>query len=203
MNNKIFNAPNILTIVAGLGAGLLAANLLLKEPHPEVIELGELPQVTSRADALPPIKLPDLRDTERDISEWYGKPLIINFWATWCAPCLREMPLLQIAHETGSNFTVIGIAADRTEDVKSNVAESGYTYPMLIGEQEALEISDQLGFDFMGLPFTVFTDAQGAILKIHVGELHAEELQQYLTIMNALGDSSISTGQARLDMQNI
>jgi len=200
MNKHFFNASNLFTIAAGLGAGLLTANFLLQDPAPEVSEFGAMPEPAVQVSELPPIVLPDLNDVQQDIKNWYGKPLIINFWATWCAPCRREMPLLQIAHETSTSYSVIGIAADRIEDVRSYVAESGYTYPVLTGEQEALQLSEQLGFDFLGLPFTVFADATGKILRIHVGEIYAAELDSYIGIIRQLAAGEISSEAAREQM---
>lgn len=200
MNKPIFNAPNLLTIAAGLGAGLLTANFLLKDPAPEISELGGMPEPAVQVNELRPIALPDLNDVQQDIRNWYGKPLIINFWATWCAPCRREMPLLQLAHETSTAYSVIGIAADRVDDVRSYVAESGYTYPVLTGEQEALQLSEQLGFDFLGLPFTVFADSTGKVLRIHVGEIHAAELNSYVSIIRQLAAGEISSEAAREQM---
>ncbi|MDG1462017.1 MAG: TlpA disulfide reductase family protein, partial [Gammaproteobacteria bacterium] len=156
MANKLFNPSTVIAVVAGLSAGIMLANYLLEPAEtPEIVELGETPAIASPRQ-LPEFTLPDLYDEPHQISEWYGRPLIINFWATWCAPCRREMPLLQIAHEvaTATDPIIIGVAVDRLDDVRSYIAESGYTYEMLIGQQDALDITELFGFDFLGLPFT-------------------------------------------------
>jgi thiol-disulfide isomerase/thioredoxin len=109
--------------------------------------------------------------------DWAGKSLIVNFWATWCAPCRREIPLLkQIARDrAGENFQVIGIAADFRDKVIAYADEMKIDYPMLIGEQDALDAATAFGVDAIGLPFTIFTDAKGRVIALHMGELTAAE----------------------------
>jgi len=206
MSNSRFNPLTIVVVVAGLSAGLITANLILEpESAPEVHKLGELPETNSRLTHLPPISLPDVTGEERSVSEWYGRPVIVNFWATWCAPCRREMPLLQLAHDARGEKgpVVIGIAADRPEDVQSYVAESGYTYPILVGEQAALELSEEFGLEFLGLPFTVFAAADGEVLRIHVGEITAEQLDAYLEVYRHLGMGHMHVDVARSKMEAI
>jgi len=196
----------LIVIAAGLAAGFITANIALNNlDEQEVLQLGELPDTKTSVTHLPEINLPDILGDKRNITEWYGKPLIVNFWATWCAPCLREMPLLQLTHETAGEDgpLVIGIAADRTEDVKSFIAEYGYTYPILIGQQEAFDLAEQFGFDFLGLPITIFTTADGEILRIHTGELHAEQLEAYLEIYMHLGMGHMHIDVARERMEAI
>ena len=138
----------------------------------------------------------------RAISEWSGRNLLINFWATWCAPCLREMPLLQTVFEERRerNFEVIGIAVDRRPDVETFVAEAGVTYPILIGQQEAMEAAETFGPEFVGLPFSIFVAASGDVLKLHAGELHLEQLRDILAVVDALdaGEITLTTARARL-----
>jgi thiol-disulfide isomerase/thioredoxin len=145
------------------------------EKRPErVVSTGTLPEFV----------LPDLRGNERSISEWSGRPLIINFWATWCAPCRREMPLLQTLHQEREEdrLEVIGIAIDRLDEVEAFIAESGITYPILAGQQDAMDVAEQFGADFVALPFTVFTAEDGQVLWLHLGELHLEQLRIILEI---------------------
>jgi len=207
MAKSFLNASSVVAIVAGLSAGLLLANYLRDTGNDiEIHELGAAVELSGYIPKqLPPITLPDLYEQSRSVSEWYGRPLIVNFWATWCAPCRREMPLLQLTHEMASESDpmVIGIAVDRLEDVRSYIAESGYTYPILTGQQEALDITELFGFDFLGLPFTVFTTDMGEILAVHVGELHAEQLSQYLTAYKLLINKEIDTAEAARQMSAV
>jgi thiol-disulfide isomerase/thioredoxin len=160
------------------------------EKRPErVVSTGTLPEFV----------LPDLRGNERSISEWSGRPLIINFWATWCAPCRREMPLLQTLHQERKEdrLEVIGIAIDRLDEVEAFVAESGITYPILVGQQDAMAIAEQFGADFVALPFTVFTAEDGQVLWLHLGELHLEQLRIILEIGDRVAGGILDPASAR------
>lgn len=127
-------------------------------------------------------RLPDLDGRERSIYEWSGRPLIINFWATWCAPCRREMPLLQSVQDEQSEdgLQIIGIALDTREDAQRFVTEKGVRYPILYGEHEAALIAESFGDDFVALPFSVFVAADGTIVALKSGELQAIELRSLI-----------------------
>jgi thiol-disulfide isomerase/thioredoxin len=146
------------------------------------------------AAVIPPFKLADRDGQMRSLKDdWAGKSLIVNFWATWCAPCRREIPLLQqIARERASeNFQVIGIAVDFRDKVIAYVDEMKIGYPMLIGEQDALDAAAAFGVDAVGLPFTIFTDTKGRVITLHMGELTAAEAD---LILNAVAE--VNAGRA-------
>src|SRR5688572_19182784 len=90
---------------------------------------------------VPDVALPDREGKERRLTEWTGRPLLINFWATWCAPCRREIPLLrQLRSERARDgLEVIGIAVDFRDAVLEYARTIGLDYPLLIGEQEGFE----------------------------------------------------------------
>jgi thiol-disulfide isomerase/thioredoxin len=143
--------------------------------------------------------LPDLDDRPRSIQEWSGRPLVINFWATWCAPCRREMPLLQSLqdeHSDGS-LQVIGVALDNLPDVKRFITAIGVTYPILYGEDDVAMIAESFGDAFIGLPFSVFVSPGGEILALHSGELHADHLQQFVSEVDAVASGQRSVAEAR------
>lgn len=134
----------------------------------------------NRAAGLPDFTLPDLDDRQRTAAEWSGRPLIINFWATWCAPCRREMPLLEALHEERGQHgvQVIGVALDNREDARRFATEIGVTYPVLYGERDGALIAESIGGeDFVGLPFTAFVDVNGKIVASKSGELDEDELR--------------------------
>jgi thiol-disulfide isomerase/thioredoxin len=114
----------------------------------------------------------------RSISEWDGRALVVNFWATWCAPCRREIPLLMTLQQAQdpNRLQVIGVAIDDAAAVRQYAAELGINYPVLVGEQEALDAAAGFGVEFVGLPFTVFTDREGRVRKVHLGELEKREI---------------------------
>jgi thiol-disulfide isomerase/thioredoxin len=149
------------------------------------------------ADSLPPFTLSDLAGNPTPISSWPGKPLVLNFWATWCAPCLREIPLLKELQSTHDSIQVIGIAVDRPDPVQTFSASMDFNYPILIGQNDAMSAAAALGVEVFALPITVFTDAAGAILGIHTGELHAEHLDNAVATLADLGDGRIDRETAR------
>jgi thiol-disulfide isomerase/thioredoxin len=148
---------------------------------------------------LPSFELADLEGRRRAIGEWSGQTLLINFWATWCAPCRKEMPLLQQVHmeRQGENFAVIGVAIDRPEPVRIFVAETGVTYPVLVGQQDAMAIADSFGSQFVGLPLTVVALPGGEIVKVHLGELHAEDLAAILETADKVVRGEMTPAAAR------
>jgi thiol-disulfide isomerase/thioredoxin len=137
------------------------------------------PVVASTAMVRPEFSLADTTGAMRSIKDWDGKALVVNFWATWCAPCRREMPLLteMEAQYSSEGIQIIGVAVDFKEDVLDYLANSPVNYPVLIGEQDAIDAAEGFGVEFMAMPFTAFTDHQGNILHVKVGELHRPEIE--------------------------
>jgi thiol-disulfide isomerase/thioredoxin len=160
------------------------------------------PSAASKPSGIAPLvdfHLNDLAGRPHSVTEWRGKFLLINFWATWCAPCRREMPLLQTLHQDRAQLgpAVIGVAIDRQEPVQSFIAESGVTYPILIGQQEAMQIAASLVPDFAGLPLSVIVAPDGELLHQHLGELHAEDLREIVAVIDAIGAGRLSLAAAR------
>lgn len=134
---------------------------------------------------LPEFTFPDLSGELRWSGEWDGQLRVVNFWASWCAPCIREIPLLiELQDEyRDRNVTVLGIAIDFEEDVKAFAEKLEFNYPVLIGQMDATELSNAVFADSPGLPFTAFVDADGRIVRVHAGEIHREEAEAYLAEM--------------------
>ena len=151
---------------------------------------------------LPAITLGDMDEQPRSLTEWSGQSLLINFWATWCAPCREEMPLLQTLHEEKRDqaFEVIGIAADRLPDVERFITETGVTYPQLVGQQEALDVAESFGPEIVGLPFSVFVGPAGEVLGLRTGALDPDELRDIVEAMDAFaaGQASLADTRATL-----
>jgi len=161
--------------------------------------------IATAPEYLPEFVLNDVWGEPQSIGSWSGEALLINFWATWCAPCRREMPLLQALHNerADTGITVIGIAIDRQPDVASYITESGISYPILVGEEDAMAVSDMFGLEGLGLPFTVLSTADGQILTVYIGELVAEQLATMATVSQGVAAGSISIAAARQQLAEL
>jgi thiol-disulfide isomerase/thioredoxin len=169
-------------------------------PGPEDISLPEsLIAHTVIPSALPEFALKDLSGKSTPISTWGGKSLMINFWATWCAPCRREVPLLKaLATDwAGRDLTVVGIAVDHRDKVEEFVARFKIDYPILIGDQDALDVAAKFGMDSPAFPFTVFTDRRGEVVALFLGELHRRQADFILSEVQNLNAERVQLSEAR------
>lgn len=127
------------------------------------------------SDILPPISLPHLGTAEPLLLGEIDGPVVINLWATWCAPCRRELPDFEQVHgEIGDDVRFIGVnLGDRASDAARFIAEVGVTFDQYLDEDGTL--NERLGT--ATLPVTVITDDQGRIAVIHSGPMDADELR--------------------------
>lgn len=149
-------------------------------------------------DTLPAVTLADREGAMRSLSEWTGRPLLVNYWATWCGPCRREIPLLNElrAEALAPGLEVIGIAVDFRDDVLAYAAETPIDYPVLIGEEDGLAAVQAMGMQ-PAFPFTVFADSQQRILTVKIGELHRDEAELILARLAAVDAGSLALADAR------
>ena len=122
---------------------------------------------------LPEFVLADREGTRKSIRSWTGKSMVVNFWATWCGPCRKEIPLLKELQQAnaGAGFQIVGVAVDERADVLKYAQEIGIDYPILIGLDDGMEAVSKFGMGSLGFPFTVFTDNKQRIVATHLGEL--------------------------------
>lgn len=130
----------------------------------------------------PPLSLPDLDGTLHRLSDYRGRRVVLNFWASWCAPCVEEMPTLdRISGKFGERAPiVIGIAMDDPAHVRAFLAAHPVNYPILIGQMTTPDTSSQLGDVDQVLPYSVMIGADGRILATHEGSLDGPSLEQWL-----------------------
>jgi thiol-disulfide isomerase/thioredoxin len=193
-------ATALLALMAG--ALFYAARIPVSAPQaPATVSAPKVLEVV----AYPEFKLPDISGTERNFSAWQGKNRLINFWATWCAPCRREIPLLKDFQDkqSGNGFQVIGIAVDYPEEVSAYNETAQFNYPVLIGQQEAMAVAESSGIEFIGMPFTMFVASDGEYLSAYIGELHKVHLDQVVDVMTRLDRGEIDKDMARTELDRL
>lgn len=202
--------PALLTVALSVAAVLgyvtyrLAFRAPPAAPEPEpIVGIADIAPDTEESaptavgGTLPDFALGNLAGEPQSIRSWPGKPLLINFWATWCAPCLREIPMLKALQTEHPHLQVVGIAVDKREAVTKFAADLQFNYPILIGQSEAWAAAAAMGVNVYALPFTIFTAADGSILGARTGELHAEHLEQFRLVTDDLAAARIGLDEAR------
>ena len=118
------------------------------------------------------------------IVEFRGEKTLINFWATWCRPCRKEMPMLNgvFLSQDPSDFSVVGIAIDKPEKVKQFVAELGIDFPIMVGQSEAYDVMKDLGNEALTLPYTILIDEEGEVVWSKNTELKHSDMDEVLGI---------------------
>jgi len=137
----------------------------------------------SAAAPLPAFSLPDLSGKQHSFSEWEGKIRVINFWATWCPPCRKEIPgFIALQQEyAAKGVVIIGIAIDDGEAVADYLKETKINYPVLMGTDDGIALARQLGNGVDAVPFTVIVDRQGKIIHRQPGEFSKEKILEIIT----------------------
>ncbi len=192
---------NRVTRAAERGVSVPAGQASAPTPADSMSPLdAAFPAPTKVPDKLPGFTLADLDGKPTPVGRWQGKSLMINFWATWCAPCRREIPLLQALHaeRAGKDFEIIGIAVDYADKVRSFRDQYKITYPLLVGEQDALDLVAAVGIEQPAFPFTVFTDRRGQIVTLYLGELKRPEAQAILDVVAQVNQDRLALPAARV-----
>lgn len=142
---------------------------------------------------LPDFSLMDVSGQLRSVSEWQGKVLVINFWATWCPPCLEEIPhFVKLQKEYDyQGLQFVGIALESVDEVLSFASEQEINYPLLVGEQEVIKLAEKLGNHLGGLPYTVIFDRDGRISFIKQGPLTQLETEQNIIPLLPISGSKV------------
>ncbi|MDX1811403.1 MAG: TlpA disulfide reductase family protein [Gammaproteobacteria bacterium] len=173
MNSKILH-------YAFVGAAMLAAfaagNYVMKLYHESTPAAKAAKAMESQY--RPGFELPDLDGKLRNINEWNGKVVVVNFWATWCPPCKKEMPAFMDLHEKygPEGLEFVGVALDEPGKVQDFVDTLGVEYPILVGGEKAIKASEDYGNRLGALPYTAVINREGYIVKTYRGEVSYDSL---------------------------
>lgn len=171
----------VIVLVALLAAG---TGLWLGQDRrlPPAAALPPGTQVLGIGDAAPAIELLDPEGQTVSVLPRPGRRVLINFWASWCPPCIKEMPLLNdfAAQHIDQGIDVIGIALEDAGPVRIFLAQHPVAYPIVIAEVGLVDLSTRLGNARGVLPYSVLIDARGRIEKMKLGEFSADELASWV-----------------------
>ena len=131
---------------------------------------------------MPSFSFVDQHRIRHSSTNWRGQIVVVNFWATWCPPCLNEIPMLNALQTQYQEREVrfVGIAIDEPEKIQEFLTEHTLNYPTMSIPALGLEIMRKAGNTAAGIPYTVFMDKQGRIVQQHVGELTRQKAIQLL-----------------------
>ena len=174
----------VLLLVLALVGGVLAYEVYYSSAIESARETAES---TGRSDDAiigrrrPDFRLKDVDGLPRKVGEWDGRPLIINFWASWCLPCRREIPAFIHLQEryAARGLQFVGIAIDERDAVRTYAEGLGveFNYPVLVGADEAIDVARAYGNETGILPYTVAIDRRGYIVQVQFGEFPQKDLE--------------------------
>ncbi len=159
-------------IVAGiaLSAGVHVANKKQKNNEPTQTTTATIDQLVFKTTSGEIFNSQNLK----------GKTVVLNFWASWCPPCVEEMPELEASYKElrSKNVEFVGVGIDTPENITNFLKNKNFSYPLLVAGAHGATLSQQLGNDTTALPFTVILNANGETLLKKLGRITPEEIKQ-------------------------
>lgn len=154
--------------MAGVGVGVWRTNVNARD--------------VAAAQSLFALTLQDAAGNAQPLAQWRGRPLVVNFWAPWCAPCVEEMPDLQRIRDDyrARGVEVIGVGIDSAARIRAFRDQHAITIPLLVAGAEGSSLGDQLGNTAGVLPYTVLIGSDSRVLARKIGRIRQEELRGWL-----------------------
>jgi len=179
----MFSPKKVLSILAILLISTISSFAVQRYLDKNALDINDDEAILIR----PEFAIADTNGQLRNIKDWDGKVILLNFWATWCPPCLNEIPgFIELQEQYGEQgFQVIGIAVDNEEAVRKYMNEVKINYPVMVAEFEAIELSSRYGNRIGALPYSVIINREGEISDKITGELSkikAEKMLERLDI---------------------
>ena len=173
---QIYLVAIVLAMLSGIGGFKLQQHLhkndansqIRQVPNPYVEKIESVIDTQAQE-----FSLADVNGKQRNLSEWQGKVVVLNFWATWCAPCRKEIPAFVELQEQYANdgLQFVGIALQTADEIRDFIDEFNVNYPSLVGDNDVITLSKKLGNSIGALPYTVIIDRDGIIAFTQRGPL--------------------------------
>ena len=172
----------ILVLIVAGAAGFGLQRVLIDHENQNLTGEMSKPQASVVGQQRPEFSFIDIEGETRSVTEWNGKVLLVNFWATWCPPCKKEIPAFMELQDqyAEKGFQIIGIAIDDEEAVKDFVDTLGINYPVMAAELEAMEVARRYGNRINALPYSAFVGRDGVIAYTKPGELTKEDTEKVI-----------------------
>jgi len=181
---KQYLAYTVILVLAGLAGFYLERNLAQQKIDQENQHLAAstIAPASLLGKTAPEFAMEDLEGHKKNIKDWHGKVVLLNFWATWCPPCKKEIPgfleLYQQYHPKG--FDIVGIAIDNEQDVRDFVDTMGMNYTIIASNIEGTDLAVRYGNNIGALPYSVFIGRDGKIAYARPGGLSKQQTEKII-----------------------